>query len=371
MVLLEHGAEPYLKDASGSTPLHHALVEGSLSIVKTLMEHGAYLWELDGYHRNALQLAFRSRSLALIDYMLDLIEEQEGRFKKNPRSRRSETSGGIDESSEGHDVDESSASRSSILYSYIKDLRTMGADINAHDRYSCTPLHAAVKNNNRAAVEAFLSFPEVQHSMRDNHDCTPLDHSVVQEQIRMTEVLQTHHANHSLDFKEKLKPIYTAVKEGDLAKYDLRFWALTVQSYEDRRRQEPADYEDWRRRTQAEGYRLPSPSPGLYPGSSDYSASGYPPPPANQRTAYDSYNEAYTPSSADYLQAQWSSPSASKQSHSPSHFASHSPGPIPAHNENLNLPSRPRKERCSSPQSRRNFDRLKDGAKEKSQCRQQ
>lgn len=51
--LLENGADPNLKDASGTPPLHHAVMADSLKCVKLLLKHGADPNATDANGRNA------------------------------------------------------------------------------------------------------------------------------------------------------------------------------------------------------------------------------------------------------------------------------------------------------------------------------
>ena len=245
----------------GFDPLHYALAEGSVQTVELLLDHGAYLWEHDGYRRNSLQLALRSLNLELPDYVFEILESHWKRLKADPRSDKSEHNlvqmvyhpdvfgqtalhracllsedpplwDAAYESSddllyEDGEAVEATVS-SNVFLSCIATLRALGAEISAQDKHGATPLHIACKNNNRAAVEALLSFPEIQISLRDNRDCTPLDHSVVQEQVRITDILLRHKAQHSVDFRKKLGVLYKPLHKLTNNVHDPKLWALTV-----------------------------------------------------------------------------------------------------------------------------------------------
>lgn len=55
--LIENGAELNAKDANGETPLHHAVARGSVLLVATLIEAGADPYMKDGHGRSPMDLA--------------------------------------------------------------------------------------------------------------------------------------------------------------------------------------------------------------------------------------------------------------------------------------------------------------------------
>ena len=129
---------------------------------------------------------------------------------------------------------------SDIILDYITSLRALGADINARDKSGSTPLHVACKRNNRPVVRALLTFPEIQLSVKDQRDCTPLDYSVDQEQVRITALLQDHGAEHSANFKDKFRPLYVPASLPTDKVYPPEDWAVSIRT--NRRKYDQEDY---------------------------------------------------------------------------------------------------------------------------------
>ena len=71
-VLLEIGANPNLKDDFQATA--HALSAGSLLSVQLLLKYGADISAVDMFGRSTLQLALRSESPELVDFVLRATE---------------------------------------------------------------------------------------------------------------------------------------------------------------------------------------------------------------------------------------------------------------------------------------------------------
>ena len=248
--LLDSNADPSLKDVSGSTAMHHALSEGDLSFVKLLLERDVPISELDGYKRSAMHLALRSKNIELTEYLLNLIMEQRHRRKADPRASKSEfdlsymishrdisgqtvmhracfLENKVSAAASAYGVDEEHVdtdNENDVVGQCVSALCLLGANINEADRYQATPLHIAVKNNNRAAVRALLSHEGIQVNPPDNQGCTPLDWSVAQSQIRITKLLRDHNARHSPNFRQVLNvpPPQVDVR----TEYDPNQWAV-------------------------------------------------------------------------------------------------------------------------------------------------
>ena len=62
-LLLEHGADPNIRDHEGCTPLYRAIEKGIAAAVVLLVEWGADVHTVDLSGRNAIDIAFQDRKI--------------------------------------------------------------------------------------------------------------------------------------------------------------------------------------------------------------------------------------------------------------------------------------------------------------------
>jgi len=75
-VLLQFGADPYLKDMYGNYPMHRTLWTQKLESMKVFLAHGIDPTLTDGYGWNILHWASRLKSCDIVIYLLDHMPNQ-------------------------------------------------------------------------------------------------------------------------------------------------------------------------------------------------------------------------------------------------------------------------------------------------------
>lgn len=149
-----------VSDLKQFTPLHEAVLNGSLSGVRTLVEAGANINIVDVMGRSPLQIAVSKGFLKITQFLL----AREG-IKVNARDTNGYTA--------MHFVANGSGSRH-----IIRALIGAGADLNAIDFAGRTPLHIATISNKSKTVKHLLSYDNIEIDKPDSNGKVPLHFAI-------------------------------------------------------------------------------------------------------------------------------------------------------------------------------------------------
>lgn len=149
-----------VSDLKQFTPLHEAVINGSLSGVRTLVEAGSNINMVDFMGRSPLQIAVSKGFLKITQFLLS----REG-INVNARDRNGYTA--------MHFVANGSGSRR-----IIRALIGAGADLNAIDFAGRTPLHIATISNKPKTVKHLLSYGNIAINKPDSNGKVPLHFAI-------------------------------------------------------------------------------------------------------------------------------------------------------------------------------------------------
>ncbi|KIW64873.1 hypothetical protein PV04_07177 [Phialophora macrospora] len=182
--LLANGATVDMKDRNNQTPLHYAVKEGNLDIAKLLIENGSKPSDLDGYMRTCLHLSIHGTDTATVGFILQVspLIHTRDKFGSTPLHRACTLP-------DAH---------------ILKKLIALGADCNAKDNRSHTPLHLAVAHRNHSAIVELLQCRGLKLSEKDHLGCTPLDRALVEGDRVTSDLLLARHAERTEDYHSKL-----------------------------------------------------------------------------------------------------------------------------------------------------------------------
>jgi ankyrin repeat protein len=158
-LLLEHGADPNIKDLHGWTPLHDAAYWGNVEVARLLLQHGADPNVKGKRGETPLILAISGDSQAHADVAKLLLEHG---ADPNVRDKLGNNSTALHRAIVGRRKD------------MVRLLLEKGADPNAKDDYGDTPLHTAVVIGDPEIVELLLRYG-ADVNAKDNDGTTPLD----------------------------------------------------------------------------------------------------------------------------------------------------------------------------------------------------
>jgi ankyrin repeat protein len=159
-MLLKAGADPNLLDCKNSSPLSRAIERSDLSMVKSLLSHGAMVGLKRVYKEHDIFLATRKGNLVRVKFL----------FKAKP---------------EAHYLNYRDNSGNTLMHlaseyghpDLMEFLIKRGAEINRKNHEGNTPLHLSVSNRKRQAV-ALLLMKGVDINARNNSGETPLHLSI-------------------------------------------------------------------------------------------------------------------------------------------------------------------------------------------------
>ncbi len=128
-VLHRHGAKIDMLDSNGSTPLHQAL-KGSARSAQLLIDWGAKLTTMDGFHQNCLQLASRSQRSDTIQLILSYVIEGNVQAAYMIRNRDVHGKTALHRLCSAHDFSRDYTSKPAV-FTLVRKLIKYGANIDA------------------------------------------------------------------------------------------------------------------------------------------------------------------------------------------------------------------------------------------------
>lgn len=141
-VLHNHKAKINILDSNASTPLHQAL-KGSAQSAQLLIDWGAKLTTLDGFHQTCLQLAIRSQRSDTISLMLSYVTEDKDHgqgwvagtqaAKSMIRNRDVHGKTALHRLCSAHDFDRDYTSKESV-FTFVHMLIKYGGNVDAQVR---------------------------------------------------------------------------------------------------------------------------------------------------------------------------------------------------------------------------------------------
>jgi ankyrin repeat protein len=138
--LLDHRADPNIKNIAGVTPLHEAASIGDLAVMKALLEHGAEVNIQDGQGNTVMHIAMPADThKAALDLLF--------RYKANPNLRDLRGDSPLHiiiKLNRGPEI--------------VETLLKNGADVSIHNSEGKTPLYIAVEENRTSLLPLFLDY---------------------------------------------------------------------------------------------------------------------------------------------------------------------------------------------------------------------
>ena len=160
-MLLKAGADPNLLDSNNTSPLLRAIERSDLSMVKSLLSHGAMVGLKKVFKEHDIFLSARNGNLVRIKYLFKKAEDETQFLTIRDK---------------GGNTLMHLASECGHL-NVMEYLMKQGADINRKNHEGNTPLHLAVSNRKRNTV-ALLLKKGADVNARNNSGESPLHHSI-------------------------------------------------------------------------------------------------------------------------------------------------------------------------------------------------
>ncbi|KAI1130000.1 hypothetical protein F5Y10DRAFT_138615 [Nemania abortiva] len=157
-LLHQHGADLEVRDQIGRTPLLWAATNSNLELARFLLENGANVTAANNRGRTALHLSAESNDEKHRDDMVELLL----RYGANPEA-----------TSDGGWTPLHNAAQSGHV-SVVALLLKSKAKVNAVLSNGMTPLHWAAFNGYEAIVKLLLARPDVNTTIKDGFDRTPM-----------------------------------------------------------------------------------------------------------------------------------------------------------------------------------------------------
>ncbi|XP_052097138.1 uncharacterized protein LOC127732120 [Mytilus californianus] len=206
--LLEKGANPDIRDASGRTCLHNAALSQNVDVVDLIIKHGACVNSLNHLGMTPIYCVCTQGDWSeeeddvhdiLFPILLLLIKS------------------GCDVNKQGKDL-------SSVLhfaaaklnYVICKFLLESGADVAVSDHLRRTPLHLSVRNKDTTVIDLLLQFG-ANLNARDIHNDSPLHNACLFENTTAVQVLLDNGAEVSIVGDLGIQPIHIAAENGNFS----------------------------------------------------------------------------------------------------------------------------------------------------------
>jgi len=234
-VLHNHKAKVNSLDSNCSTPLHQAL-KGSAQSAQLLIDWGAKLTTMDGFHQTCLQLAIRSQRNDTVQLVSSYITDEnvhDGKgwiigtkaAKDMIRNRDFHGKTALHRLCSAHDFSRGYTSKQAV-FTFVRKLIKYGANVDAQDNFGYTSAHMAAIGNNMPAMDSLLD-ADPDLCLLDHHMCTAMDWALAQGQTEMAEIMREVGGVETPNYVEKLGAYQRrrAPKEQE-KKYDMDKWAL-------------------------------------------------------------------------------------------------------------------------------------------------
>ncbi|ELT91378.1 hypothetical protein CAPTEDRAFT_118528, partial [Capitella teleta] len=101
----------------------------------------------------------------------------------------------------------------------------VGAEINARDKYQCTPLHIAAMRGNEVATKELLSCPDIEVEAVDKTKMTSLHLAAIHDEKEICRMLIESGANLRCYDEDKATPLHYACAKGSIGITQMLFEA--------------------------------------------------------------------------------------------------------------------------------------------------
>jgi len=196
--LLDHGAEIHSKNGDYKTPFQIASEKGHLDVVEYLINHGANIQD-EIYDESCLHWASRNGYLSIILCLLN-----QGVF--------------IDSINDNQETPLHLSSGSGHI-NIVEYLLDNGSDLNAKNKWNETPIHCSARNGHLSVVE-YLFHCGADINTRNNILETPLHSSSKNGHLSVVEYLVNHGADINAKTEFKDTPLHYSAKKNFLSIVD-------------------------------------------------------------------------------------------------------------------------------------------------------
>ena len=197
--LLKNGADINSKNFEGVTPIHKAAGTGRVEMIKYLKEHGANIFLRDNSDVSPMESAITTNKTECIICLNDLSIKL-GKKLDDYRNSKGETPMFRAVMSVSGKTDS------------IKCLATLGADVNARDKYGYTPLFMAASAGRTDSIKCLATLG-ADVNIEDDQGCTPMFYAAFFGQLESVKCLQELGARLDVKAKNGMTPIDAAKAE--------------------------------------------------------------------------------------------------------------------------------------------------------------
>ena len=219
-LLLEHGADPNVRDGSSNTPLHGVSQRGHVKIARVLLEYGAHPDVRGIGDLTPLRLALQGGHLKVARALLEHNANADTRdhFNRTPLHQASQE-GDVDVAQVllNHRADANSQDLSNWTplhwasqWGHVQVARVLldhGAEVDAHALDSSTPLHLALQEGHLEMIRLLLDHGAFSNS-RDRDNCTTLHWASRRGHLQVASVLLEHGADPNSRDNNKETPLH-------------------------------------------------------------------------------------------------------------------------------------------------------------------
>lgn len=206
-------------DEKKLTPLHYAARNSNIEIMKILVENGADVNKMGDDNMTPLHYSARYGRL---------IEPKERRKSSMLSPMLTPTRGNSAVGTPEHDVFDGTATNQTLLTvvkkvedqvdAAVEYLISLGADINAKDKYGMTPLHHTAIRGNKMALQRLLKSPGIIKEPIDAQNSTPLHLAATYNQPIIAKMLLNDGSTNPRALDSDLRtPLHEACQEGNVS----------------------------------------------------------------------------------------------------------------------------------------------------------